>query len=108
MQALSTLSKKHDYFYPQPHCPRAIEQKYLYGKKWVSKKIDNLTPTSTSTEIKHDTVLTKEQKARVIASYHFHNDTQEKRKYMQQQQKGKDILAKYSAEERDAIKKALS
>ena len=87
--------------------PRFVTQRYRYATQWSYENIAGLVPDESTTDISHSVVLTDEQRKRIVASYHYHKDTHGVKKEKEKLAKGKAILAKYTPEELDAIKKAL-
>lgn len=87
--------------------PQFVTQSYRYAERWTFENIAGLIPDTTSTDISYSAVLTDEQRKRVVASYHYHADTYGVKKEKEKLAKGKEILAKYTPEELEAIRKAL-
>lgn len=87
--------------------PRFVTQSYRYAERWSFENIDGLIPDATTTDISYSVVLTDEQRKRIVASYHYHKDTYGVKKEKEKLEKGKEILAKYTPEELEAIRKAL-
>lgn len=87
--------------------PQFVTQLYRYAERWTFENIDGLIPDATATDISYSTVLTEEQRKRIVASYHYHKDTYGLKKEKEKLEKGKEILAKYTPEELEAIRKAL-